>query len=49
MWGGYNLAAFNLLLELTPDDNRSMYIGAYNTFMVYQKLAQSSAGLPQSS
>ena len=33
MWGGYNLAAFNLLLELTPDDNRSMYIGAYNTFM----------------
>ena len=32
-WGGYNLAAFNLLLELTPDENRSMYIGAYNTFM----------------
>ncbi len=33
MLGGYHLAAFNLLLELTPDDNRSMYIGAYNTFM----------------
>jgi len=33
LWGGYNLAAFNLLLEITPEDNRSMYIGAYNTFM----------------
>lgn len=31
MWGGYNLAAFNLLLEVTPDENRSMYIGIYNT------------------
>lgn len=33
VWGGYNLAAFNLHLELTPDDNRSMYLGFYNTFM----------------
>ena len=50
MWGGYNLAAFNLLLELTPDDNRSMYIGAYNTFMgLATAVGQSSAGLPQSS
>ena len=26
MWSGYNLAAFNLLLEVTPNENRSMYI-----------------------
>jgi len=32
-WGGYNLAAFNLLLEVTPDDNRSLYVGVYNTLM----------------
>jgi MFS family permease len=32
-WGGYNLAAFNLLLEVTPDDNRSVYVGVYNTLM----------------
>lgn len=32
-WGGYNLAAFNLLLEITPDQNRSMYVGVYNTLM----------------
>ncbi|MDI9485225.1 MAG: MFS transporter [Bacillota bacterium] len=32
-WGGYNLAAFNLLLEVTPDDNRSVYVGVYNTMM----------------
>ena len=33
MWGGYNLAAFNLLLDITPDANRSLYIGAYNTII----------------
>jgi len=32
-WGGYNLAAFNLLLEITPDENRSLYVGVYNTLM----------------
>lgn len=32
-WGGYNLAAFNLLLEITPDDSRSLYVGVYNTIM----------------
>lgn len=32
-WGGYNLAAFNLLLEITPDDNRTVYVGVYNTLM----------------
>ncbi len=32
-WGGYNLAAFNLLLEVTPDANRSVYVGVYNTMM----------------
>lgn len=32
-WGGYNLAAFNLLLDITPDDNRSVYVGVYNTLM----------------
>jgi len=33
LWGGYNLAAFNLLLEVTPDDSRSVYVGVYNTMM----------------
>lgn len=32
-WGGYNLASFNLLLEITPDENRSVYVGVYNTLM----------------
>lgn len=32
-WGGYNLAAFNLLLEITPDANRTVYVGMYNTVM----------------
>jgi MFS family permease len=32
-WGGYNPAAFNLLLEITPDDHRTVYVGAYNTLM----------------
>lgn len=33
LWGGYNLAAFNLLLDITPDENRSVYVGVYNTLM----------------
>jgi len=33
MWGGHNLAAFNLLLEVTPDQNRSLYVGTYNALM----------------
>ncbi len=32
-WGGYNLASFNLILEITPDDNRTVYVGSYNTLM----------------
>lgn len=32
-WGGYNLAAFNLLLEITPEENRSLYVGVYNTLL----------------
>lgn len=32
-WGGYNLGAFNLLLEITPDYNRTVYVGVYNTLM----------------
>ncbi len=32
VWGGYNLAAFNLILEITPDENRPLYIGTLNTF-----------------
>lgn len=32
-WGGYNLAAFNLILEITPDDSRSLYVGTFNTLM----------------
>lgn len=27
-WGGYNLAAFNLLLEITPDSNRTVFLGS---------------------
>lgn len=38
-WGGYNLAAFNLLLEITPDDNRSLYVGVYNTLMGFATAA----------
>lgn len=38
-WGGYNLAAFNLLLEVTPDDNRSLYVGVYNTLMGFATAA----------
>jgi MFS family permease len=30
-WSGYNLAAFNLILEITPDESRTTYIGVYNT------------------
>lgn len=29
-WAGYNLAAFNLLLEVTPDTRRAMYVAGYN-------------------
>jgi MFS family permease len=38
-WGGYNLAAFNLLLEITPDENRSLYVGVYNTLMGFATAA----------
>ncbi len=30
-WAGYNLAAFNLILEITPDEGRTTYVGIYNT------------------
>jgi len=30
-WAGYNLAAFNLILEITPDEGRTTYGGIYNT------------------
>lgn len=30
-WGGYNLAAFNLILEITPDEGRTTFVGVYNT------------------
>ncbi|NMB11321.1 MAG: MFS transporter [Firmicutes bacterium] len=30
-WGGYNLAAFNLILEITPDVGRTTFVGVYNT------------------
>lgn len=33
VWGGYNLAGFNMLLEITPDDDRTVYVGVYNTMM----------------
>ncbi len=30
-WAGYNLAAFNLLLEMTPDEGRSSFVAFYQT------------------
>lgn len=30
VWAGYNLAAFNLVLEVTPDTRRATYIAGYN-------------------
>lgn len=30
MWAGYNLGAFNLLLEVTPDRRRATYVAGYN-------------------
>ncbi|MCL4514662.1 MAG: MFS transporter [Firmicutes bacterium] len=30
-WAGYNLANFNLLLEVTPDQGRTHFVGVYNT------------------
>lgn len=41
-WGGYNLAAFNLLLEITPDEGRPTFVGVYNTL---QGIATSLAPL----
>lgn len=32
-WAGFNLAAFNLLLEVTPDRGRSTYVAAYNALI----------------
>jgi MFS family permease len=29
-WAGYNLGAFNLLLEITPDRRRATYVAGYN-------------------
>lgn len=43
-WGGYNLAAFNLLLEVTPDDSRPLYVGVYNTIMGIATAAGPLAG-----
>ncbi|MEW6524079.1 MAG: MFS transporter [Bacillota bacterium] len=31
-WGGWGLATFNLLLELTPDDRRPSYVAIYGLF-----------------
>ncbi len=31
LWAGYNLAAFNLLLEMTPDEHRPSYVAVYQT------------------
>lgn len=30
VWAGYNLAAFNLLLEVTPEEHRARAVGVYN-------------------
>ncbi len=33
VWAGYNLAAFNLLLEMTPDDGRASFVAFYQTLV----------------
>lgn len=32
-WAGFNLAAFNLLLEVTPNANRTTYVAGYNALI----------------
>src|SRR5690606_33613252 len=32
-WAGFNLAAFNLLLEVTPDKNRTTFVAGYNALI----------------
>ncbi len=32
-WAGYNLASFNLLLEMTPDEDRPTYVAIYQAFV----------------
>lgn len=32
-WAGFNLAAFNLLLEVTPDRGRAAYVAGYNALI----------------
>ena len=43
MWAGYNLASFNLLLELTPKDRRERYTALYQ--MVVTAAAAGGAAL----
>lgn len=44
IWAGYNLAAFNLVLELTPDARRATYIAAYNGLVGLAQFAGPIAG-----
>jgi len=33
VWGGFNLAAFNYQLDITPSDKRAMYVALFATFV----------------
>jgi len=38
-WAGFNLAAFNLLLEVTPDKGRTTYVAGYNALIGLSQFA----------
>mgnify|MGYP001489419705 CR=1 FL=1 len=44
VWAGYNLAAFNLVLEMTPDARRATYVAAYNALIGLAQFAGPIAG-----
>ena len=43
-WAGYNLAAFNMVLEMTPDARRTTYVAAYNALIGLAQFAGPIAG-----
>ncbi len=43
-WGAYNLAAFNLLLELTPNESRARYSAIYQIFVTLALAAGAGVG-----
>ena len=44
IWAGYNLAAFNLVLEATPDARRTTYVAGYNGLVGLAQFAGPIAG-----